>query len=49
MAKYGKYKFYHTSLDNLDFVYANEIAKSLNIYIDVLEILNNVTEKAKVK
>jgi len=34
--KYYEYDFYHTSLDNLDFVKAENINKSLDIYLQVL-------------
>jgi len=38
--KYYEYPFYHTSLDNLDFIKAEYIESSLNIHLMVLEQLN---------
>ena len=39
--KYYEYPEYHTSLDNLDFVNGAQIAESLEIYRDVVGILDN--------
>jgi aminopeptidase-like protein len=39
--KYYEYKYYHTSLDNLDYVKAQYINKSLQIYIQVLNKLQD--------
>jgi len=39
--KYYEYPQYHTSKDNLEFVNANNINKTLNIYFHLLEIINN--------
>ena len=38
--KYYEYPYYHTSLDNLDFVKAKYISQSLNLYLQVLEKLD---------
>ena len=38
--KYYEYPYYHTSLDNLEFVKAEYILDSLKIHLKVLEILN---------
>jgi aminopeptidase-like protein len=38
--KYYEYDYYHTSLDNLEFVYAENINKSLNLYIQVIDKLD---------
>lgn len=35
--KYYEYPFYHTSFDNLNFVSAENIYKTLNLYIDLIE------------
>ena len=35
--KYYEYEYYHTSLDNLDFVKAEYINKSLNLYLQLIE------------
>lgn len=38
--KYYEYSYYHTSLDNLDFINAENIAHSLELHIKVLDRLN---------
>ena len=38
--KYYEYAYYHTSLDNLDFVKAEYIKQSLNLHLEVLDRLN---------
>ena len=38
--KYYEYPFYHTSLDNLDFVKAENIDESLNLYLQVIDKLD---------
>ena len=38
--KYYEYDYYHTSLDNLDFVKAEYIKQSLNLHLEVLDRLN---------
>jgi aminopeptidase-like protein len=44
--KYYEYDFYHTSLDNLDFVKSENILKSLEVYEEVIEKLDkNLTFK----
>ena len=46
--KYYEYPFYHTSLDNLEFVKADQIYKSLLCYMDVIKRFdNNVFFKSK--
>jgi len=40
-SKYGEYKEYHTSLDNLDFVSAKGLEESFNIYTKIIEVLEN--------
>jgi aminopeptidase-like protein len=37
--KYYEYAYYHTSLDNLDFVNGDGLADSLALYLDVIRIL----------
>ena len=45
--KYGEYPYYHTSLDNLDYVKAENIAKTLKLYLASLQELEaNVTLKS---
>ena len=39
--KYYEYAYYHTSLDNLDFVKAQFIKQSLTLHLEVLDRLNN--------
>ena len=47
--KYYEYPQYHTSADNLDFVNGSQIADSLDIYWDVLQVLDrNVRFRAAV-
>jgi len=38
--KYYEYPFYHTSLDNLDFVKAEQINKSLDLYLRLIDKLD---------
>jgi aminopeptidase-like protein len=40
--KYYEYPFYHTSLDNLDFVKGEYIEKSLKLHLKILEKLNTL-------
>lgn len=40
-SKYGEYKEYHTSLDDLNFVTPKGLEESYNFYIKVIEILEN--------
>jgi aminopeptidase-like protein len=47
--KYYEYDYYHTSLDDLSFVSAANIAKSLNIHLKVLEKLNLETVYINIK
>jgi len=37
--KYYEYKYYHTSLDNLDFIDSKNILKSLDIYLKIIDEL----------
>ena len=39
--RYYDYSYYHTSLDDLNFVKPRAIIESLNLYIKVLELINN--------
>jgi len=39
--KYYEYPFYHTSLDNLDYIDAKNISSSLNLHLKVLKKLND--------
>jgi aminopeptidase-like protein len=39
--KYYEYKYYHTSLDNLDYVKAEYVTQSLELHLNVLEKLNH--------
>ena len=44
--KYYEFPFYHTSLDNLDFVRGEHIEKSINIYLNLISKLDkNLTYK----
>ena len=38
--KYYEYPYYHTSLDNLEYVKAEQIHSSMDIYLDVLNLLD---------
>ena len=38
--KYYEYPYYHTSLDNLDFVSGEQIAQSLGLYLDLIRLLD---------
>ena len=40
-SKYGEYKEYHTSLDDLNFISAKGFQKSFEIYIKILSLLDN--------
>jgi aminopeptidase-like protein len=45
-SKFGKYKEYHTSLDNLDFVTPKGLQESYDMYVKIIETLeNNYTYK----
>lgn len=39
--KYNEYKEYHTSEDNLSFISAHSIYETINLYLKVIEILEN--------
>jgi aminopeptidase-like protein len=39
--RYYEYPYYHTSLDNLDFVNAGQIASTLEIYLEAIRRLDN--------
>jgi aminopeptidase-like protein/aminoglycoside N3'-acetyltransferase len=48
-SKFGEYKEYHTSLDNLDFVTPKGLEESFNFYRKLIEVLeNNKTYKVTV-
>ena len=40
-SKYGEYKEYHTSLDDLNFISAKGFQKSFEIYVKILSLLDN--------
>lgn len=40
-SKYGEYKEYHTSLDDLNFVTPKGLEESYNFYVKVIEVLEN--------
>jgi aminopeptidase-like protein len=40
-SKYYEYEEYHTSLDNLDFVSAENLLQTMNVYLDIIDILEN--------
>lgn len=47
--KYGEYKEYHTSADNLDYISADNILKSIEIYHSIIENLEaNIQFKSKI-
>jgi aminopeptidase-like protein len=39
--KYYDYDYYHTSLDNLDFISGNALLQTLKLYINAIQILEN--------
>ena len=39
--KYGDYKEYHTSLDNMNFISAKGLGKSFKIIKDAIQVLEN--------
>jgi len=46
--KYGKYKEYHTSLDNLKFIKLNKIKQSINTITKILQLIqSNITPEIK--
>jgi aminopeptidase-like protein len=40
-SKFGTYKEYHTSLDNLDFVTPKGLQESYDFYVKLIEVLEN--------
>jgi aminopeptidase-like protein len=48
-SKYGEYDQYHTSLDNLDFISEEGLQLSLEIYLNIIHVIeNNFLYKYKV-
>lgn len=39
--KYYEYDYYHTSLDNLEFVTGDALAKAVQLYVDAIEIIES--------
>jgi aminopeptidase-like protein len=43
--KYYEYDYYHTSLDNLDFIDSKNLIETLNLHLDVIEEIENYSSE----